>query len=41
LNLKIAKEIVKARPFTSLADLSRVRSLGDSALKSLKGFLTL
>jgi DNA uptake protein ComE-like DNA-binding protein len=41
LNVKLAKEIIKARPFTSLADLSRVRGLGATLLPRLKSLLTL
>jgi DNA uptake protein ComE-like DNA-binding protein len=41
LNLKIAKEIVKARPFASLADLIRVRGLGEKTIVRLKGLLAL
>jgi Helix-hairpin-helix motif len=41
LNLKLAKEIIKARPFTSLADLIRVRGLGEKTIDRLKGLLTL
>jgi len=41
LNLKIAKEIVKARPFASLSDLLRVRGVGQKTMTQLKGLLTL
>lgn len=41
LNLKIAKEIVRARPFSSLADLIRVRGLGEKSIARLKGLLSL
>ena len=41
LNLKIAKEIVKARPFASVADLIRVRGLGQKTIDRLKGFVTI
>lgn len=41
LNLKIAREIVKARPFSSLADLIRVRGLGQKTIDRLKGLVTL
>jgi hypothetical protein len=41
LNLKIAKEIIKARPFASLADLIRVRGIGQKTVERLKGLLTL
>jgi hypothetical protein len=40
LNLKLAKEIVKARPFTSVADLIRVRGLGQKTIDRLKGLVT-
>jgi competence ComEA-like helix-hairpin-helix protein len=40
LNLKIAKEIIKARPFTSLAELTRVRGIGDKTVARLKALLT-
>ena len=39
LNLKLAKEIVKMRPFTSLADLIRVRGIGKKTIDRLKGVL--
>jgi len=41
LSLKIAKEIVKARPFSSLPDLIRVRGLGDKTIARVKHLLTL
>ena len=41
LNLKLAKEIVKARPFASLEELLRVRGIGDKTLVRLKNLLTL
>jgi competence protein ComEA len=41
LSLKIAKEIVKARPFSSLADLIRVRGIGDKTIAQIKHLLTL
>ena len=41
LNAKLAKEIVKARPFASLTDLIRVRGLGEKTIVRLKGLLTL
>ena len=41
LNLKLAKEIIKARPFASLADLVRVRGLGEKSVARLKGLLTI
>jgi hypothetical protein len=39
LTLKIAKEIIKARPFASLDDLIRVRGIGAKSLASLKRLL--
>ena len=36
LNLKLAKEIVKMRPFSSVADLIRVRGLGTKTIAQLK-----
>lgn len=39
LNLKLAKEIIMARPFTSLADLVRVRGIGQKTIDRVKGFL--
>ena len=41
LNLKIAQEIVKARPFASLEDLVRVRGLGAKTVARLKALVTL
>lgn len=41
LNLKLAKEIVKTRPFTSVQDLVRVRGIGEKSLVRLKGLLKL
>jgi DNA uptake protein ComE-like DNA-binding protein len=41
LNLKIAKEIIKARPFTSLADLIRVPGISEKTIEGLKRLLTL
>jgi DNA uptake protein ComE-like DNA-binding protein len=41
LNPKLAKEIVKARPFTSLNDLVKVRGIGEKTLQGLKSLLTL
>jgi DNA uptake protein ComE-like DNA-binding protein len=41
LNLKIAKAIIKARPFTSLADLVRVPGIGEKSLARLKRLLSL
>ena len=41
LSLKIAKEIVKNRPFASLDALLSVRGIGDKTLRRLKGLLTL
>jgi competence ComEA-like helix-hairpin-helix protein len=40
LSLKLATEIVKARPFTSVDDLLRVRGIGDKTLERLKSLLT-
>jgi hypothetical protein len=41
LTRKLASEIVKARPFLSLADLLRVRGIGEKTARKLKGRLTL
>jgi competence protein ComEA len=41
LSLKIAKEIVKARPFSSVPDLIRVRGLGDKTIARIKHLVTL
>jgi len=41
LGLKIAKEIVKARPFSSVADLIRVRGLGEKTIARLADLVTL
>jgi competence ComEA-like helix-hairpin-helix protein len=41
LNLKLAREIVKARPFASLNDLVKVRGIGDKTLQRLKPLLKL
>jgi competence ComEA-like helix-hairpin-helix protein len=41
LNLKLANEIVKARPFASLEDLVRVRGIGQKTLARLASLLTL
>jgi DNA uptake protein ComE-like DNA-binding protein len=41
LNHKLAKEIIKARPFASIADLIRVRGLGQKTIDRLKSLVTL
>ncbi len=41
LNLKLAQAIVRARPYTSLDELTRVRGIGTKMLQSLRGLLTL
>ena len=41
LNLKIAKEIVKARPFAALDDLLRVHGIGRKTFDKLRTLLTL
>jgi competence protein ComEA len=41
LNLKIAKEIVKAKPFASVADLIRVPGIGPKTLDRLKDLIRL
>ena len=41
LNLKIANEIIKARPFASLEDLIRVPGIGEKTLEALKRLLTI
>jgi competence ComEA-like helix-hairpin-helix protein len=40
LSLKLATEIVKARPFASVDDLLRVRGIGEKTLERLKSLLT-
>ena len=41
LSLKVAKEIVKSRPFASLDALLDVRGIGDKTLRRIKSLLTL
>ncbi|MEO8181321.1 MAG: helix-hairpin-helix domain-containing protein [Deltaproteobacteria bacterium] len=41
LNLKVAKEIVKARPFKSLDELVKVQGIGRKTLDKIRSFLTL
>jgi DNA uptake protein ComE-like DNA-binding protein len=41
LNKKLAQEIVKARPFRSLDDLTKVRGIGEKTLRKLRAVLTL
>lgn len=41
LNKKLAAAIVRARPFSSLEDLLRVRGIGEKTLRRLRAFLTL
>jgi DNA uptake protein ComE-like DNA-binding protein len=41
LNLKLAQTIVRARPYTSLDDLKRVRGIGDKLLLKLRAQLSL
>jgi hypothetical protein len=41
LNLRLAKEIVKARPFESLDELIKVRGIGAKTLERIKVLLTL
>ncbi|HEY6878463.1 MAG TPA: helix-hairpin-helix domain-containing protein [Polyangiales bacterium] len=41
LNAKLAQQIVRARPFASLGDLTRVRGIGDKLLAKLRSELTL
>jgi competence protein ComEA len=41
LNPKLAKEIIKARPFTSVNDLLKVSGIGEKTLQRLKPLLTL
>lgn len=41
LSLKVAKELVKSRPFASLDALIQVRGIGDKTLRRIKGLLTL
>jgi DNA uptake protein ComE-like DNA-binding protein len=40
LNKKLASEIIKARPFRSLDELTRVRGIGDNLLRRLRTELT-
>jgi DNA uptake protein ComE-like DNA-binding protein len=41
LSLKIAKEIVKSRPFASLEALLDVRGIGEKTLRRIKGLIRL
>jgi len=41
LNLKIAKEIVKARPFAALEDLLRVHGVGRKTFDKIRALITL
>jgi competence ComEA-like helix-hairpin-helix protein len=41
LTMQVAKEIVKARPFTSLEDLVKVRGIGRKSLDKLRSLLSL
>jgi DNA uptake protein ComE-like DNA-binding protein len=41
MNLKLAQAIVRARPFHSLDELTRVRGIGDKLLQKLRAQLTL
>jgi hypothetical protein len=41
MSLKVAKEIVKSRPFASLEGLVQVRGVGDKTLRRIKSLLTL
>jgi competence ComEA-like helix-hairpin-helix protein len=41
MSLKVAKEIVKRRPFTSLEALIEVRGVGDKTLRRIKSLLSL
>jgi DNA uptake protein ComE-like DNA-binding protein len=41
MSLKVAKEIVKNRPFASLEGLVQVRGVGDKTLRRIKSLLTL
>jgi competence ComEA-like helix-hairpin-helix protein len=41
LNLKVAKEIIKARPFKSLDELVKVQGIGRKTLDKIRSFLTL
>lgn len=41
MSLKVAKEIVKNRPFASLEGLIQVRGVGDKTLRRIKSLLTL
>jgi competence protein ComEA len=41
LSRKLAQEIIKARPYRRLEDLTRVRGIGDKTLRKLRAVLTL
>jgi competence ComEA-like helix-hairpin-helix protein len=41
LSKKVAKEIVRARPFASLDDLLRVRGIGEKTLRKIRALLSL
>lgn len=41
LSKKVAQEIIKARPFSSLDELTRVRGIGDKTLRKVRAALTL
>jgi competence ComEA-like helix-hairpin-helix protein len=41
LSLKVAKEIVKARPFASLEALGEVRGIGEKTLRRIRSLITL
>ena len=41
LNLKVAKEIVKARPFATLEDLVKVQGIGRKTFDKIRSFITL
>jgi DNA uptake protein ComE-like DNA-binding protein len=41
LSKKVAQEIIKTRPFSSLDELTRVRGIGDKTLRKLRAALTL
>jgi competence ComEA-like helix-hairpin-helix protein len=41
LSLKVAKEIVKARPFASFEALGEVRGIGDKTLRRIRSLIRL
>jgi len=41
MSLKVAKEIVKKRPFATLDELTEVRGIGEKTLRRIKSLLAL